>query len=190
MGKTSNRQSRSQHFFQDFFQHFFQELQSRLIKQGSKYGSQYGLGLLTIATVMVPGHQAMAQTATLEPTIPQEFESALYSNGGNFFGNQSLGGTLSLMFGIPGFPENQLTRDGRNVNRLYREVLEQQVASDPTIRTPDLPNPFSGSLLTTPLIAAEEAVPPAPPPVIFQQPNFVPAPVPAPAPVRPVPALW
>lgn len=179
MGKTSNRQSRSQNFSQGLQLWF------------SKYGSRYRLGLLTIAVAVAAGHPATAQTATLEPTIPQEFESAFYSNGGTFFGNQSLGGTLSLIFGIPGFPENQLTRDGRNVNRLYREVLEQQVASDPTIRTPDLPNPFSGSLLTTPLIAAEESVPPAPPPVVFQQPNFVPAPAPAPAaPVRPVPALW
>jgi hypothetical protein len=189
MGKTSNEQSRSQHFLQ--------KLQPQFIKHESKYGSKrgarYGLGLLTIATVMASSYQALAQTATLEPTIPQEFESAFYSNGDTFFGNQSVGGTLSLIFGIPGFPENQLTRDGRNVNRLYREVLEQQVASDPTIRTPDLPNPFSGSLLTTPLIVAEEPIPPAPPPVIFQQPNFVPTPAPAPAPAapaRPVPALW
>jgi len=185
MDKTSDGQFRSQQFPQ-FLQFQF-----------SKYGSKFGWGLLTIATVgatnLVPGDRAMAQTATLQPSILDAFESAFYSNGDTFFGNRSLGGSVSLLLGIPGFPENQLTRDGRNVNRLYREVLEQQVASDPTIRTPDLPNPFSGSLLTTPLIAAEDPVPPAPPPVLLQQPNFVPAPTPAPAPVapaRPVPALW
>lgn len=187
MGNPSNSQSRSpqSHSFLRF--HF---LPFRLAK--------FGLGLCSIA-VVVSAPAAMAQTtgqttgqtATLRPTIPDQFEDAFFSNGDTIFGNQSLGGTLSLIFGIPGFPENQISRDGRNVNALYREVLEQQVASDPTIRTPDLPNPFSGSLLTTPLIAAEEPIPPAPPPVVFQQPNFVPAPAPAPAaPARPVPALW
>ncbi len=172
MDKTSDGHSRSQHISR-FWQSRF---------------SKYGLGLLTIAAVMVPGYQATAQTATLQPSIPDTFEDAFYSNAGTFFGNRSLGGSLSLLLGIPEFPENQITRDARRVDRLYREVLEQQVASDPTIRTPDLPNPFSGSLLTTPLIAAEDPLPPAPPPVIFQQPNFVPAP--AATPVQPVPALW
>lgn len=176
MDKTSEEHARSPYIFQTW--------QSRF--------SKYCLGLMTIAFVTVPGYGATAQTATLQPSIPDTFNDAFFSNGGTFSGNQGLGGSLSLLLGIPGFPENQIARDGRRVDRLYREVLEQQVASDPTIRTPDLPNPFSGSLLTTPLIAAEEPIPPAPPPVVFQQPNFVtPAPAPAPvAPARPVPALW
>lgn len=163
--------------------------QSPFSRQFSKSVFRWGLGLFSIVTGIVPGYQAMAQTATLEPSIPQQFNDAFYSNADTFFGNRSLGGQLSLIFGIPGFPENQIRRDGRAVDRLYREVLEQQVASDPTLRTPDLPNPFSGSLLTTPLIAAEEPIPPAPPPVIFQQPTVAPPP-PAPTPARPVPALW
>ncbi|WP_088893253.1 hypothetical protein [Leptolyngbya ohadii] len=183
MGKFSEfseRQSRSPRIDQ--------RDQSQFLSQFSKYVFRCGLGLFSIVAGMAPSYQAMAQTATLEPTIPQAFNDAFYSNADTFFGNRSLGGQLSLILGIPGFPENQIRRDGRAVDRLYQEVLEQQVASDPTLRTPDLPNPFSGSLLTTPLIAAEEPIPPAPPPVIFQQPSVAP-PLP-PAPARPVPALW
>lgn len=165
------------------------QLFQRLQSQFSSYISSCGLGLLAITAVAATGYPAMAQTATSEPSIPQAFNDAFYSNGDTFFGNRSLGGQLSLILGIPGFPENQIRQDGRAVDRLYQELLVQRDASSPIVRTPDLPNPFSGSLLTTPLIAAEDPIPPAPPPVIFQQPSIAPPP-PVPAPARPVPALW
>jgi hypothetical protein len=133
------------------------------------------------------------------PTIPDAFQRAFYSHNGNFYDNRGIRESLRLIFGIPHYVENAIYLDGRSVNRLYREVLQQQVASDPVLRTPDLPNPYTGSILTTPLVITEEAteaVPLFPP---MRRPPIAPAPAgnagstTAPAPrdsTTPVPALW
>lgn len=132
------------------------------------------------------------------PTIPQAFHRAFYSHNGNFYDNRGIRESLRLIFGIPHFVENAIYLDGRSVNQLYQEVLEQQIASDPVLRTPDLPNPYTGSILTTPLVITEEAVETAPlfPPL--RRPPVAPAPpgsagsttAPAPRQSAPVPALW
>lgn len=132
------------------------------------------------------------------PTVPEAFHRAFYSHNGNFYDNRGIRESLRLIFGIPHYVENAIYLDGRSVNQLYREVLEQQVASDPVLRTPDLPNPYTGSILTTPLVITEEAVEAAPlfPPL--RRPPIAPAPpggagsttAPTPREAAPVPALW
>lgn len=123
------------------------------------------------------------------PTIPQAFNQAYYNRRGNYFDNRQIWQSFSLIFGIRDFPEQAISRDGRTINRLYKEVLEQQVSSDPVLRTPDLPNPYTGSILTTPLVITEDAVEAAPmfPPI--RRPDAEPAPR-APQPSPPIPALW
>ncbi len=133
------------------------------------------------------------------PTIPEAFNRAFYSHNGNFYDNRGIRESLRLIFGIPHYVENAIYLDGRSVNRLYREVLDQQIASDPVLRTPDLPNPYTGSILTTPLVITEEAVEAVPlfPPI--RRPPVAPATVggagsttttPPRESTSPVPALW
>lgn len=127
------------------------------------------------------------------PTIPEAFNRAYYRNSGNFFDNRGILQGFRLIFGVPSYVENAISEDGRSVNRLYREVLEQQVSSDPVLRSPDLPNPYTGSILTTPLVISEDPIAPLPPfPAIRRRGGVEPAPI-APdeqeEPV-PVPALW
>ena len=148
---------------------------------------------VSLGAIVIPAMTSPVMAQQVErPTIDDAFEDALYSHQPSSLNSSPLIESVSSFLGLPGFPENEIRRDARAVNNLYEEVLEQQVASDPTIRTPDLPNPFFGSYLTTGLSISEEPIPPAPPSVILQQPNIV---APAPgnertAPARPVPALW
>ncbi len=124
------------------------------------------------------------------PTIPQAFNRAYYSRRGNYFDNRQIWQSFSLILGIPGFPEQAISRDGRAVHHLYREVLEQQVSNAPILRTPDLPNPYTGSVLTTPLVITEDAIEAAPMfPPIRRSGAAEPAPS-APRPAAPIPALW
>lgn len=87
-------------------------------------------------------------------TIPEVFNRAFFDESGDFYRNRSIPRQIQYFFGpgIPGrnFPEMEIARDGRQINRLYRQVLEQQLSSGPVIRTPDLPNPFDTSLLRQP----------------------------------------
>lgn len=78
-------------------------------------------------------------------TIPEAFDRAFFSNDRDAFTNRSILRQLNSIFGP--YPENEINRDGQAVHKLYVEVLEQQVSSDPILRTPDLPNPYNTSLL-------------------------------------------
>lgn len=125
-------------------------------------------------------------------TIPEQFNRAFYSHDGNFFDNRGIWQSFRLIFGIPNYVENSISQDGRAVDRLYKEVLEQQVSSDPVLRTPDLPNPYTGSVLTTPIVITEEPITPIPPfPTIRRPPTAPPPPGVEDSTRRePVPALW
>ncbi|MEB3355390.1 MAG: hypothetical protein VKK04_01495 [Synechococcales bacterium] len=123
-------------------------------------------------------------------SIPEALEEAFFSNDEEFFVNRGIGRQLSWLLGF-GFPENEIVRDGRALDRLYKEILEQQVSTTPLIRTPDLPNPYQTSVLLSPDldIVVQE----------FEQ-TTIRQPIPAPAappqivapppPPTPVPALW
>jgi len=133
------------------------------------------------------------------PTIPRAFNQAYYSNRGNYFDNRQIWKSFSLIFGIPSYPEQAISHDGRAVDQLYRELMDQQIASDPVLRSPDLPNPYTGSILTTPLVITEDAVesaPMFPPPIRHSYSEPAPAasqPDRSPTPkhtAAPVPALW
>lgn len=85
-------------------------------------------------------------------TIEEAFERAFFDNDKPFFDNRSIPRQLDYLFGLRNsFPENEINRDAKNVHELYREVLRQQVASDPVLRTPDLPNPYNTSLFQLPV---------------------------------------
>lgn len=130
------------------------------------------------------------------PTLPEAYNRAYYRHDGNFFDNRGIWQGLRLIFGVPNYVENSISQDGRSVDRLYKETLEQQVSSDPILRTPDLPNPYTGSILTTPLVISEDPIRPIPPFPSFRGPSYAPAVPDAPAapernqPERPVPGLW
>ena len=108
--------------------------------------------------------------------------------------------SLEDLVGISGFPETLVAGDGYRVHRLYQDLLTQQTVYDPTVRTADLPNPYTSSLLLSPNIVGssrvtgsdltfeKERIPSAQPPAIPQpQP---PAITPPPAPTGGIRSLF
>lgn len=105
--------------------------------------------------------QAMAQSSPQEETRPlntipltEVFDRAGYRYSKDFYENRSSRRQFQFMFGagLPGranFPDLEIERDAQLLNTIYRDALYQQVASDPTIRTSDLPNPFNTSILSS-----------------------------------------
>jgi hypothetical protein len=166
---------------------------------GVRLKSLFGALTLTFfSTFLIDAASGQTATPEAQPTsedvitVRDAFRRAYYRNDENFFFNRGFVGQLNWIFGP--YIENEITRDGRAVDRLYEELLEQQVASDPTIRTPDLENPFDTSYLLLPTTAVgqttgQELVPEAPLPAA---PLVAPAPAaPEPEPeASPVPALW
>jgi|GEM_PF-1229907 hypothetical protein len=126
------------------------------------------LSLIAIASPIVfigSANVANAQSATTQPTaeetqtIPQAFENAYFRFDEDFYRNQQVPRNLTWFLGP--FPENEIAGDGKAINSLYRDALAQQGSDGPTIRTPDAENPYQSSLLSAPIVPAEEPIPPA-----------------------------
>jgi hypothetical protein len=156
-------------------------------------GQSIALGVMASLCGLTMAASASAQDgAQILPTsIPDEFERAFFSNDRDFYANRRFDRQINYMFGVGavirnGFPENEITRDGRAVNILYREVLASQLASGPLVRTRDLPSPFNQSLLTLPIGENPSGIlRPAP-----TLPIMPPIPSPTAPQRQPVPALW
>lgn len=123
--------------------------------------------LLASAASSVFALGANAQTGpTDSQTVPPEpiselFNRAFNNKSGDFFQNRSIPRQINLIFGYSSFPrgsypEIEITRDAKLINVLYRDLLEQQVSSDPVIRTRDLDNPYDTSLRLNPSYRAED----------------------------------
>ncbi len=113
--------------------------------------------LVMAAASSLGASSAIAQTETeyidFEPvrleTIPEAFNRTFFDQSGTLYYNRSIWRQANYILGVTGFPDVELENDADSLNKLYNEVLEQQVSSDPIIRTPDLPNPFNSSIRST-----------------------------------------
>ncbi|MGF1461436.1 MAG: hypothetical protein ACFBSG_20720 [Leptolyngbyaceae cyanobacterium] len=104
----------------------------------------------TAAAVSAIAIAAVAQ-ADEPPTaesayIPDAVNEIFFSHGGSYNINRSLGGQLGTMFGVGGYPEENIMKDGYAVFDAYNYLLLQQTQLDPTIRVPDLVNPYTTSV--------------------------------------------
>jgi hypothetical protein len=118
--------------------------------------------------------------------ILNEFDDAYFSHDRTFYRNRTLPGQAKYLIGP--FPENEIAKDGKDVNKLYREVLYRQMNAGPIIRTADLPTPFPFSIRTLPASSVS-----ASPIEVTPAPAFVPSavnPPVAPPAQGPVRGLW
>lgn len=126
------------------------------------------VGVLTIfAAVSGFDTQAKAQsTADTQFQRPQTtaevFQELFYSNDKPFFENRSVIRQLDMIFGIGSFKnsfvENEIHADTQAIHEFYVEALANQVASDPVVRTRDLPNPYETSILQSPRVDVNQSL--------------------------------
>ncbi|MGE5655625.1 MAG: hypothetical protein ACM37W_03345 [Actinomycetota bacterium] len=123
---------------------------------GIKLKSLSGVLAVAVAsTVLVSAKVAQAEPFTYHP-ISDQFNEAFFSNSGDYINATSPLRPAADFLGIGSrrgglaFPEREIERDASSIHGLYREIMQQQVSSDPIIRVPDLANPFSTSVMTLP----------------------------------------
>lgn len=97
---------------------------------------------MAISTVARADEPPTAESAY----IPDAVNEIFFSNGGSFNQNRSLGGQLGTLFGVGGYPEENVMEDGYAIFEAYNYLLTQQTQSDPTLRVPDLMNPYATSV--------------------------------------------
>lgn len=86
----------------------------------------------------------------MSESIPTTFTRAFFYHTGNAFENQTILSPLNTIFGFNFYPEKQIALDGELVDSVYKDVMQQQTASIPPLRTRDLSNPFNTSLYENP----------------------------------------
>lgn len=126
------------------------------------------MATLSLGLCLNPFQPAVAQDETAFDedlvefeTIPEAFERGItFSSQDAYSTTATFGRQFDFIFGIAGFPDAELSRDGSIVDSMYNETLYRQYSLGPLIRTPDLPNPYNSSLRTNPsLLGPTQAIP-------------------------------
>ncbi|PSN11939.1 hypothetical protein C7293_22340 [filamentous cyanobacterium CCT1] len=103
---------------------------------------------LALLTTAVVAPAAIAQD-TVSETIPEALDSLTTTYSGDYFRNRGIVRQGKRIIGLD-FPERAIEWDANATSAAVRDILLLQNTSDPTIRVPDLANPYSSSLLTSP----------------------------------------
>jgi ABC-type sugar transport system substrate-binding protein len=106
------------------------------------------LSLLAAAAASCPtGFAQDAENSII--TIPDAIDGQFSQSSGTFFENRSIGRQAGRMFGF-GYPEREIDWDAATLAESVDTLFLLQNTVDPTIRVPDLANPYTTTLLTMP----------------------------------------
>lgn len=115
--------------------------------------AKFFLRSLSAAAAIVAGvaiassaHAQSEPPTSQSANVPTAINEIFFGNTGSFNINRSLGGQLGTMFGVGGFPERDIMQDGYDIYEAYNYLMFQQTRLDPTIRVPDLVNPYDTSI--------------------------------------------
>jgi hypothetical protein len=112
------------------------------------------LTLVISSTAYIPGVLAeevpQSDSASAE-TVPEALDRAASQSSllskGNFFEDRSFLGDVGFTFGI-GYDEDRIAKEARTIEAVSQDLLSQQTSDGPVIRTRDLANPYTTSVLT------------------------------------------
>ncbi|NEQ95678.1 MAG: hypothetical protein F6K30_02920 [Cyanothece sp. SIO2G6] len=114
-------------------------------------------------------------------TLGDRAVDTFYTNDQNYYDNRSIGRQILWFFGLS-HTENEVNQDGRLISQFTQDAWHEQASSTATIRTIDLPNPYTSSLLLDPTIPEQQFPPtsirqPIAPPTVVADPEVTPGPV-------------
>ncbi|MEO1095743.1 MAG: hypothetical protein AAFX01_12680 [Cyanobacteria bacterium J06638_28] len=115
--------------------------------------SVYALGVAAALTasvaIAVPGVAQDAPTSE-SGDIPTAVDEIFFGNTGPYQLNRTRWKQLDFMTGLGGFTELDTARDAEAISRAAHYLLDLQSTIDPTIRVPDLFNPYTTSIQLMP----------------------------------------
>ncbi len=122
------------------------------------------LGLAVAAGSSLAPAQAFAQEIPETTAVRDAINNAFFNDSRDFYGNQTAVRRMRETFGTGrnifrrgNYAEINVERDAKRANAVYNRLMQEQVASDPTMRVVDLPNPFETSLLVEPSLYTNQA---------------------------------
>ena len=100
--------------------------------------------LITATSSLLPSLVKAEEPAL---SVAEAFENAYFKHTGNNYQNSSFIGQLNTIFGFKGFPDRQISADGKAVDTIYNNVMENQSQVGSPLKTRDLNNPYDTSLI-------------------------------------------
>ena len=125
------------------------------LKDGAVVGLSTGLlsavtAIAVVAAVAAIAALAPAAKAQEPETVLNAVERISEQRSGDYYRNRSFSSRLSFITGIGGFPEHSLNRDTAALSGTVEELFILQTQNTPTVRVPDLPNPYTTSVQLLP----------------------------------------
>lgn len=103
------------------------------------------IGAVATSIALVPA--ASAQEAD---TILDAVENISERRSGDYYQHRNRLSEINFMLGLGGFPDQRVNRDAAALSEAYRELMVLQTQNTPTVRVPDLPNPYTTSVQLLP----------------------------------------
>ena len=107
------------------------------------------LGILALA-VAVSATVAPAASAQEADSVLDALEDITTRRSGNYYRNSGKFRQLNFMTGLGGFADQRANRDAAATSEAFRELIILQTQNTPTVRVPDLPNPYTTSVQLLP----------------------------------------
>jgi hypothetical protein len=104
------------------------------------------LKTICLVALAVAAAGCYAPQAQAEP-ITDAITNAMFRQSGDTYRNTGIDRQATLLLGLS-YPDLEAVSDARSVNNVYQDLIRQRGGTP--VRTADLPNPFTGSLLTNP----------------------------------------
>ena len=101
----------------------------------------------TIATSAIIAPAASAQEAD---SVLDAIENISERRSGDYYQHRKKPSELNFMLGLGGFADQRINRDAEALSEAYRELMVLQTQNTPTVRVPDLPNPYTTSVQLLP----------------------------------------
>lgn len=104
-------------------------------------------GAAAVAVLLGATPAAFAQEVQ---TVSDAFNELFSTSSEDFYTERRPFNQAAALVGLGGFTEQRTARDAEAINAAYQNLLQLQTTLDPTLRVPDLANPYTSSLLLTP----------------------------------------
>ena len=106
--------------------------------------------LALTGAVAVLGAIAPNANAQEADTVLDEVEDISTRRSGDYFRHRRNLSELNFILGLGGFADQRVNRDAAALAEAYDELMMLQTQNTPTVRVPDLPNPYTTSVQLLP----------------------------------------
>ena len=106
--------------------------------------------LALTGAVAVLGAIAPNANAQEADTVLDEVKDISTRRSGDYFRHRRNLSELNFILGLGGFADQRVNRDAAALAEAYDELMMLQTQNTPTVRVPDLPNPYTTSVQLLP----------------------------------------